>query len=47
MNHGSEQPPAGQTGRQSIGQAIVDWLIPVAMFVDIIGKVTSFWQSWK
>lgn len=46
MNHEDEQPPAGRTGRQSIGQAVVDWLVPVAAVVEIIERVTSIWRSW-
>lgn len=46
MNRDKEQPPAGQTGRQSIGQAIVDWLVPVAAVAEIIERLTGIWQSW-
>ncbi|MFI1152550.1 hypothetical protein [Streptomyces sp. NPDC020817] len=45
MNRRNEQSSAGQTGRQSIGQAIVYWLRPVAAVVGIISGVVTIWQQ--
>ncbi|MFD4865262.1 hypothetical protein [Streptomyces sp. NPDC058412] len=46
MNHEKEQPPAGQTGRQSMGQAVIDWLAPLGLFVEIIERVMGIWDNW-
>lgn len=46
MDPESKQPPAGQTPRQSMGQAIVDWLAPVVLAAEIIERVTGIWHSW-
>ncbi|MER6198068.1 hypothetical protein ABT234_11975 [Streptomyces sp. NPDC001586] len=46
MNREEEQPLAGRTGRQSIGQAVVDWLVPLGLSVEIIERVMGIWQNW-
>ncbi|MFE6819598.1 hypothetical protein [Streptomyces sp. NPDC057675] len=41
MNDESERSETGQDKRVSMWQAVADWLIPAAVFFDVIEKVAG------